>query len=62
MARMKAKIISSLSTIMLLASLPSGFLQSMQTSSEKTMMIVILHTLIYVYHLILQIQLWRYIR
>ena len=35
MARMKAKIISSLSQIMLLASLPSGFLQSMQTSSEK---------------------------
>jgi hypothetical protein len=33
---------------MLLASLPSGFLQSMQPAQKKTMMIVILHTLIYV--------------
>jgi hypothetical protein len=35
MARMKAKIIISLSTIMLLVSLPLFFLPSMQTSSEN---------------------------
>ena len=35
MARMKTRIIISLSRIMLLVSLPLVFLPSMQTSSEK---------------------------